>query len=613
MLFFSVASFSQHKNNDDAIAYYNVQSKLNWETSLDKAAVFSKKAIAIADNVKNQEEASKAHLYYGVVLFYKSDFNLAIQHLEKGVLIAKKAKSLWGEGFGSNILCIVHRKNANYKKAIEYGLQTIEIRKKLKDTANLAGAYQNVSNIYNLIGKPQLAIQYLTNCMDLHVQMKDQEALAQVQGSIAVLYTNLGNYKKAENLLKNAIQVSPKNSLGFADLSINLGALEFSHHKNFTKAEEHYTNALKIYQKIGVDNGIGVAYENLGEVYLKQNKTEKALSYLKQAEKIYTVHNDVSQIAHVQMTIGSFYKQNNQIQLAKTYLESAFAHSKTRELSELENETLYFLYELNKKSGNTSKALTYLEEYSKGKESTHKQLMDSRFSQWEQQLKRLTEEREIEKLKYDKESLKWKMYLAIVISTLLFALMLIFYSKRKKDKILASQQKEILNSEKKIVEIELETKKLKEQELEQELEYKSKQLSTHTLHIMQKNKMIQEVKTQMEDLIDYSNTETKPDLKKINRLLDNNIKADKEWKVFKLYFEELNYDFFNKLKKINSKLTQNDLKICALTKLGFNLKETSSLLNVSSNTVKNSRYKLKLKLGLNKDDSLREFIDTISN
>jgi DNA-binding CsgD family transcriptional regulator len=130
---------------------------------------------------------------------------------------------------------------------------------------------------------------------------------------------------------------------------------------------------------------------------------------------------------------------------------------------------------------------------------------------------------------------------------------------------------------------------------------------------MQKNKMIQEVKTQMEDLIDYSNTETKPDLKKINRLLDNNIKADKEWKVFKLYFEELNYDFFNKLKKINSKLTQNDLKICALTKLGFNLKETSSLLNVSSNTVKNSRYKLKLKLGLNKDDSLREFIDTISN
>lgn len=49
--------------------------------------------------------------------------------------------------------------------------------------------------------------------------------------------------------------------------------------------------------------------------------------------------------------------------------------------------------------------------------------------------------------------------------------------------------------------------------------------------------------------------------------------------------------------------------MCTLTKLGFNLKETSSLLNVSINTIKNARYRLKLKSGRSKDDSLKEFID----
>jgi DNA-binding CsgD family transcriptional regulator len=147
--------------------------------------------------------------------------------------------------------------------------------------------------------------------------------------------------------------------------------------------------------------------------------------------------------------------------------------------------------------------------------------------------------------------------------------------------------------------------------MEYELEIKSKQLSSHALHMMQKNKMLQEVKTQMEELIDQSKMENKPDLRKINRMLDRNIKTEREWKLFKIYFEELNSGFFNKLKLINPVLTQNELKLCALTKLGFNLKETSSLLNVSINTIKNARYKLKIKLGIEKDASLKEYIDAM--
>ena len=204
----------------------------------------------------------------------------------------------------------------------------------------------------------------------------------------------------------------------------------------------------------------------------------------------------------------------------------------------------------------------------------------------------------------------------ILFSPFYYAYYSVFWNRNllfetKKDRQIAEKRRAILEGEKKIIEIELDSKKLKEKEMEQELEFKSKQLSTHALHMMQKNKMLQEVKTQMEEMITHSKIENKPDLRKINRLLDNNIKTDKEWKLFKLYFEELNHDFFNKLKQINANLSQNELKMCALTKLGFNLKETSSLLNVSTNTIKNARYRLKLKLEIGKDDSLKEFIEKL--
>ena len=50
--------------------------------------------------------------------------------------------------------------------------------------------------------------------------------------------------------------------------------------------------------------------------------------------------------------------------------------------------------------------------------------------------------------------------------------------------------------------------------------------------------------------------------------------------------------------------------MCSLIKLGLNLKETASVLNVAPNTVKNARYRVKQKLGLNTEDSLTAFIDT---
>ncbi|NJO89463.1 MAG: hypothetical protein HC831_11285 [Chloroflexia bacterium] len=54
-------------------------------------------------------------------------------------------------------------------------------------------------------------------------------------------------------------------------------------------------------------------------------------------------------------------------------------------------------------------------------------------------------------------------------------------------------------------------------------------------------------------------------------------------------------------------LTPNELKLCALTKLNLNIKETASLLNISPNSVKVARYRLKKRMGLSQDQSLTTF------
>jgi DNA-binding CsgD family transcriptional regulator len=78
-----------------------------------------------------------------------------------------------------------------------------------------------------------------------------------------------------------------------------------------------------------------------------------------------------------------------------------------------------------------------------------------------------------------------------------------------------------------------------------------------------------------------------------------------------LYFEQINKSFFTKLKTINADLTQNDIKLAALIKLRFNIKEAASVLNLSPNSIKGARSRLRNKLKLESSDDLSLFIEKI--
>ncbi|MNS54016.1 Bacterial regulatory protein, luxR family [compost metagenome] len=77
------------------------------------------------------------------------------------------------------------------------------------------------------------------------------------------------------------------------------------------------------------------------------------------------------------------------------------------------------------------------------------------------------------------------------------------------------------------------------------------------------------------------------------------------------HFNEVNPDFFNKLKEACSDLTENNLRMCAYFKMGMTAKQVASILNISVETVKNGRYRLKKKLGLTEQDNLDDFIRNI--
>jgi len=55
-------------------------------------------------------------------------------------------------------------------------------------------------------------------------------------------------------------------------------------------------------------------------------------------------------------------------------------------------------------------------------------------------------------------------------------------------------------------------------------------------------------------------------------------------------------------------LTVSDKKLCAYLKMGLSSKDIAPLLNMSFRSVEMSRYRLRKKLDLNREENLTEFL-----
>ena len=161
-----------------------------------------------------------------------------------------------------------------------------------------------------------------------------------------------------------------------------------------------------------------------------------------------------------------------------------------------------------------------------------------------------------------------------------------------------NRDKQLLQTKEALVKAIEEQKILREQQMQNELEFKESQLSAMTLQMLQKNELMQELKEKLESPNDPS----------VQKIISKGLNQDKEWSDFNTHFESLNKNFYARLKQAYPDISPNDLRICALIKLNMSIKEMAGILNISPDSVKTARYRLRKKLQLNTEDNLTDFI-----
>lgn len=149
---------------------------------------------------------------------------------------------------------------------------------------------------------------------------------------------------------------------------------------------------------------------------------------------------------------------------------------------------------------------------------------------------------------------------------------------------------------------------LKEKQLQDQIEYRNKQITTHTLNIIQKNEMLRDMRVQLEDIVKSTEGVPHNELKRLLKTIDESFRLDKDWEEFKLYFEQIYTGFYAKLKINYPELSNQELRHCALIRLNLSNNECASILGISPNSIKVSRTRLRKKLDLENHQNLTDFV-----
>jgi len=84
--------------------------------------------------------------------------------------------------------------------------------------------------------------------------------------------------------------------------------------------------------------------------------------------------------------------------------------------------------------------------------------------------------------------------------------------------------------------------------------------------------------------------------------------SKQDWDTFMEFFKKNYHNFLEKLRSEYPNLTSNDLRLCALLKMNLSSKEIASILNITTESLRKSKYRLRKKLSLEENQSLDDYL-----
>ncbi len=549
VLYLQLGNFFKDNNSDSSFYYTNKALKI---------AILDGDTKSIA---KSYFQRGKNQLRRDSIFQAREDFYIALNFLKECECYELKASILMYLGKSYSI-------QDNYYEAIDYLMQSLMIAENINNLDILSDLYDDIGLLLYILDNSEDAMNYFDRALVINEEKLDKRNYATTLRNIGFTLIEQKVLSKAEATFEKAFHIYQDigDDWGMATVKFGLGNVQFQ--------LGNYDSALIIYQQ-GLENALKIdirykesgpviqswIYNRIGETYFKLGDYDKAISALRKSSD-----------------------------LAEEYT-----------LPGRKAEAAKYFSQIYEKLGNTSMAHDYYKVYDELSDSIINAKNVSKITKLEMEYRYLKKqkEREIEQLKkdadYKRKMLLYEM-IALVSLLVIVAVITIFLLYRN-----------IQRNKVKRFELVQKNLELEKSSLQNELDFKNKELTTSVMYQLKKNNFIATVSKRLKEInLNLSSTHKKS-LISIVKELEANM-SQESWEEFEYRFNSVHNNFYDGLLRDHPNLTPNELKICAFLKLNMTSKDISTITYTSPQSITVARHRLRSKLGLSRDDNLVTFL-----
>ncbi|MBO0329854.1 tetratricopeptide repeat protein [[Muricauda] lutisoli] len=572
------------------------------DRDIDKAFGYADQLIDLGKQLDNVPIQHTGYQRMGIAYSYIDDYPSSNIYYRKAMKLSEERQRYSSTAAMQINIAINHSIMNQHDSTLTYANKSIENFAKENDSTGIAACYNVIAGMYFNKGQYKLSLESSLKAMGISERHNDRRDAKTSLRNIHQNYLKMKDTTNTVRYLKRLMQMNrednDKHGL-ISDLS-NLGILYTSIGDSLEIAKEMLDESWELSQSMKFPSGQVFTLLGLGKYYVKKNDMARAQSFFKESLGLADSLNQIGSVVDNQLELAGIALQENSLNEAKSWSQQALTLSKKTDLSEDQAQAYQLLSEIALREGKQGDALRYFKQYKIVNDSIYNIENGQRLS--ELQTIYETEKKEAEialqeeeintlnaKAKVDK--LTKGLYAGGMASALALSGLLVFgyRQKMKKNKIEREKQEEIY---------------------QQEIAHKKKELASQTLHLVQKNTFIQELMENLEN-IKNSPEKFKMEFRRMVMLLKKENASDKDWEVFKTYFAEVHNDFDQKLKTIYSDISEKEIRLAAFLRMNLTTKEIAATLNVLPDSILKSKYRLKKKLGLDKETDLVDFLNSL--
>ena len=510
-------------------------SKLIKSADPDNALVFASHALSLSDSVKYPELWLQALIELGNIYAYKTQFT-------QGMEMALKAKELAGrlqnkKAFGEALLIIgmIRIYHGDYSDSYQLHFEALRLFEQQKDTDGIIRALNGIGNVCYSQKNLDKAYSYYSNALNHARETQDSSQIANVLNNVGLV-------------LKGRKQTA--------------------------EAIECYIEAIEINSRLDLKYRLAANYINIATIYLNLNRFDDFLGNYNKGIAIFSSIGSIHNLAMAYILYSDYFKALKDNENLRKYALMAYSDGLSYKLRDVVFLAAGILHQSYLSTGNIDSAYKYSMIEHAEKDTLRNEQSIASLAFLEMEYSNDNKQKE-ENLKQQRRNFNAIILIILALSGLITTILFLSRQIVKTKNI-----------------------RLEKLRLNDEVEFKNKELTINVMNQITKNEMIGDLSKR---LIQMEQKASDPVTRNEISQLSNSLKQNSSieiWDEFETRFLQVYNSFYENLLSRFPDLNPNELKLCALLRLNLSTKEICKLSGQRPSSLDIARYRLRKKLGL---------------